>query len=733
MKANPTSWLPVTSAKDLSRATLYIFCEESICIRCPLIIPYFIEFARALTDQELDEFSQAIGGVVIASSTQANMYYFYGDVEVEMFDRIGLFNMNSCPRALYLASQIFLIRYSYPDFDMYSTIEFKDLDIPNKFYSNCDNEYTTDISLIYPAEDKRKSKGKCLFWDIEVVSDQKKMCEACDINDKIYAISIAFEDRLIVIHTTSFPDSRISKEIFPIVEPQHEVEERLAEFMNSTLTFVSSEFNVASSTLRKEENLLRDIECIRCENELECIEQFVNCVQVFNPDYMCSYNGYGFDEDYLAQRMQRHYGYVPNLTRLKRPYEQFLTRTTLTPWNSREQKLYIPMFGRESIDMMKFYQLYIYSYRYKLDVIAKHYLNDTKLDMSISVANTAVLTANNTILRNVLQYSGKDCLLLQELEAKTHMMSKLKSFASKFGMTLTDLLSRPPDEVILLILASIDLQLSLSAPKPNKLNNLPIMKVGIYRNIHIVDISNLLIFLLYNSGQTYAKELALAIKDGPYLLKLAAFQCGYFNIEPMITRLNYYCQKVYGIFSSIAYISSLEKLPRNANILGSYRMIVFISNKSLIYLNDDNSYSYRGTSRLTYHRFPFIRHLIEFTLNSRASLPAVTPVMTPDNLWISEKIDLSRDKIDKEIQTDFSNNFGIVPVANYVQRYRKNSYRDLLMQRYSYLNEGYSHLVEYLVTVNGPVLRGIDNIDEEYYSRRINLVKSDLSKLMLIT
>lgn len=726
MEVYPTSWVPVISPKDLSRATLYIFCENSICIHCPLVIPQCLEFKKKLTENQLKDLSENVIGSVVPSSTNEGLYYIYGDIDnVE-----GDFKIYPCPPKLYLASQIFFIRHFYPDFHMYSGFSFDALEVPEHQYSNMKFEYVTDISLIRPIPGARQSKGECLFWDIEVVSNQKPMCEAIDPDDQIYAISIAYKDRLIVLHTTSFSEARISREVYPINAEEKHIDEKLATFMNSALQPVRPEFSLKPGSSSSNESLLREIECIQCQDEYECIQSFVDLVEMFDPDYLCSYNGYGFDEDYFAERLYRHYNQVvPNLTRLVRPYQQFLHRITFTPWGKPEVKMYIPTYGRESIDMMKFYQLYIYSYRYKLDVIARHYLNDSKLDLEISTANAAVLSNDERVLRTVLQYSGKDCLLLQQLEERTHMMNKLKDFASKCSMTLTNLLTKKPEKVILLILASIDLRLNFKDVRQNAITSLPVMEPGIYRNTRVVDISNLLVFLLQTSQQNYAEQLARIVATGPHLLKLAAFQCGHFDIAPMIERLKSYTKSFYGIHSSIGYVSSNIEMAKRVATLGSYRMIVFISNKSLIYLNDDNTYSYRGTSRLTYHRFPFIRHLIEYTLNSRANLPLIPPVLSPENLWITEKIDLARPKIDKEIDTDFDRDFGITPVDNYVQRYKKNSYRDLLMQQHAYLNEGYSHLVQYLVTTNGPVLRGTEYIDEAYYLKRINIIKEDLLKL----
>ena len=152
------------------------------------------------------------------------------------------------------------------------------------------------------------------------------------------------------------------------------------------------------------------VEFIACKNEKDLLTKFRDIINTENPDAICGFNTFGFDDSYIADRAQRHY------------IEMRLGRIDMNDWKDHRECVetqkkkfelasgtfavrYFDMPGRLPIDLLLSVRREQNLDSYKLDNVASTFLRDkvTKLEridkthIKIYTKNTRGLFSGNLV------------------------------------------------------------------------------------------------------------------------------------------------------------------------------------------------------------------------------------------------------------------------------------------------------------------------------------------------
>lgn len=124
-----------------------------------------------------------------------------------------------------------------------------------------------------------------------------------------------------------------------------------------------------------------DCEIIYAQDEDEVILKFCELVNKHDPDVITGYNIFGFDYDYLDNRILPVLGKWPNISRLLK-YNCYIDSQN---WNSSaygDMNLsWLKCPGRISIDLLPWVKREYKLMRYNLSTVGKHFLGEDKVDL----------------------------------------------------------------------------------------------------------------------------------------------------------------------------------------------------------------------------------------------------------------------------------------------------------------------------------------------------------------
>lgn len=127
-----------------------------------------------------------------------------------------------------------------------------------------------------------------------------------------------------------------------------------------------------------------DTQYVSCKNEKDLLLRFAECIRVENPDIMCGYNIYGFDDAYIADRAEYN-GVQLNFGRTEREswYRDSVKteRKTFELASGKFAVRYIHMPGRLSVDLYLSIRREQNLDSYKLDNVANIFLRDKVLNI----------------------------------------------------------------------------------------------------------------------------------------------------------------------------------------------------------------------------------------------------------------------------------------------------------------------------------------------------------------
>lgn len=180
---------------------------------------------------------------------------------------------------------------------------------------------------------------------------------------------------------------------------------------------------------------------VECVNETEVILKWVEFIEQMNPDVIIGWNTYGFDYQYIKERsallgIEEHI----RLSRLDEQSKYRKKELQSAAMGCNELKFYeIP--GRINIDLIKYVRSNVKLDSYKLDNVAKHYLNDSK--DAVSPTDIFKLQDGDSKDRCVVaKYCIQDCKLVNRLFNKLCVLENTIGMANTCIVPLEYIFSR---------------------------------------------------------------------------------------------------------------------------------------------------------------------------------------------------------------------------------------------------------------------------------------------------
>ncbi|AWW14425.1 DNA-pol [Hyposidra talaca nucleopolyhedrovirus] len=196
------------------------------------------------------------------------------------------------------------------------------------------------------------------------------------------------------------------------------------------------------------------VNTIRFDDELDMLKAFFELLPLLNGDYLLDYNGDKFDMPYILDRLK----VLANATNCKQAkraricHEKFsmIARYNLDPVPIEKQVLHDKFNNKLSNHLLTYYvHVDLYQFlsadpehknleNFQLNTVAEHYLNQTKVDLSIA---EMLNLYNNNYIKKIIEYNIQDSVLPIELFLKLEIMDFLYTQCMLLYLCTDDLLS----------------------------------------------------------------------------------------------------------------------------------------------------------------------------------------------------------------------------------------------------------------------------------------------------
>ncbi len=168
---------------------------------------------------------------------------------------------------------------------------------------------------------------------------------------------------------------------------------------------------------------------IGCKNEKEMLEKFVEVLLDYDPDVITGYNINSFDLPYLLKRLE--------VNKVKRD----IGRCEKLPVIRKLKNGYsISVIGRVVVDPYEIIRndVYIRLKRYDLNTVAKHFLNEEKIDVKGIKEMKHLWEGGREDILKFIAYCKKDAELALRLIIEKNLLEKFFELAKISGLLLQD-------------------------------------------------------------------------------------------------------------------------------------------------------------------------------------------------------------------------------------------------------------------------------------------------------
>ena len=251
------------------------------------------------------------------------------------------------------------------------------------------------------------STPKVMAFDIEVSSSDMSMPKAYRASDAVEMISVICGERSYLLHKCVFSQA---KKPVPVGSSKKEL----------------------GVDIGKE---------IICVNELELIRKFFQIIGSEDPDVITGYNIYGFDFNYIVERLQRVLKTIPDVGRGvdKRvgiiPVEWESSAYGANKYNK------IVINGRIILDMYLYFRRTKLD-KYSLDFVAHKFLGEGKASMTHERMMNAITSQDPEGLKEVADYCMRDSRLVIMLFDKVDMWIDACEVAKVTRCNIEDIYTR---------------------------------------------------------------------------------------------------------------------------------------------------------------------------------------------------------------------------------------------------------------------------------------------------
>jgi len=168
--------------------------------------------------------------------------------------------------------------------------------------------------------------------------------------------------------------------------------------------------------------------------EEEILKRFIQLVKKYDPDIICSYNGFAFDHPYLDTRLLK-YNLAANIGRDNRTWE-------IRNFGGKNEVI---VTGRCMIDVMHLIQRNFQLINYSLNTSAKELIGKEKLDVPASKMREIW---NNNDINEFLEYAEVDAKLTLDLLIETKLLDKYIAIAKISGALLHNVINGGQTQLI---------------------------------------------------------------------------------------------------------------------------------------------------------------------------------------------------------------------------------------------------------------------------------------------
>ncbi len=168
---------------------------------------------------------------------------------------------------------------------------------------------------------------------------------------------------------------------------------------------------------------------IGCSSEKEMLERFVEVILDYDPDIITGYNINNFDLPYLLKRLE--------INKVRRD----IGRTEKLPAVKKLKNGYsISITGRVVVDPYEIIKndVYIRLKRYDLNTVAKHFLNEEKIDVKGIKEMKKLWEGSREDVLRFIAYCKKDAELALRLVIEKNLLEKFFELAKISGLLLQD-------------------------------------------------------------------------------------------------------------------------------------------------------------------------------------------------------------------------------------------------------------------------------------------------------
>ena len=294
---------------------------------------------------------------------------------------------------------------------------------------------SVDCANIRARADKAPySAPKVMAFDIEVSSSDMSMPKAYRASDAVEMISMICGERSYLLHKCfSKCASFAQKENVPLFPLFPLFTHKLSqEKTKAGLTVPVGSLCKLGIDLGEE---------ILCANELELIRKFFQIIGSEDPDVITGYNIYGFDFNYIVERLQRVLETIPDVGRgVNKQVEIIPVEWESSAYGANKYNK-IVINGRIILDMYLYFRRTKLD-KYSLDFVAHKFLGEGKASMTHERMMDAITSQDHAGLKDVADYCMRDSRLVIMLFDKVDMWIDACEVAKVTRCNIEDIYTR---------------------------------------------------------------------------------------------------------------------------------------------------------------------------------------------------------------------------------------------------------------------------------------------------
>nr|QBK90772.1 MAG: DNA polymerase family B, exonuclease domain [Pithovirus LCPAC201] len=485
---------------------------------------------------------------------------------------------------------------------------------------------------------------------------------------------------------------------------------------------------------------------IEMKNEGELIKQMVTIHRTLRIDRSYTYNGYGFDSPYLADRSKMLNQQLPPSGKIlftrtsfvKRPHKGFFRKEF--SWG-----LFLP--GIEQLDLLPFFKKFYPGLpNHKLETVGKNLIGVGKTGLTIPELNKYYQDSDPEGLKVGGKYALQDSILLADLQEGLGIDQKIERLANRAGITTEEVLRLNDQEIADRYIYQLDPGLYFKHGQAVESSYLSPAESGLYHPVYVYDYSPLYFRALIESKNSLNLKIAVGLPDAYPSLIYKMFYSKVINRDLIDVLLNQYLMDIHstGIFALTEYlIFSVTPLTKyngplvnrkiySPKLISKHRSYLAITKSSYITLDGEGNMMRYGSSEICNPPYPLAKDVVDQYLKYFFGIGHFVPIIkigqnTPlEQLVLTTKIrdmtSYSKPSFRKSLAEQFGGNIATWIVIEWVQ----TNQGPLILSKYHEKSKP-----SFIITTGGEIKEVLPMIKLDYvwYSDKLTKILQRISAL----